>query len=319
MKPQIAFVSRYDDTKEAEWIHALNAAMIKAGMTDETVISFRAMRQEARQRAEIAIVANPDPADLARLPAIKWIHGVWAGVERMVSELGEKVPPIVRLVDPELARIMAEAVLAWSYYIQRDMPAYKHQQEKKIWKALDYRAPSSMTVGLIGLGALGQAAAKRLHDAGFNVTGWARSTKNIPHVESYTGEDGLLTVLGKSDIIVLLVPLTDETRSLMNDVRFRAMKKGAALINFARGPVVEAEPMLAAIERGDLAHAVLDVFNTEPLPERCPYWLNPAITILPHISAPTSSVSASKIVAANIANWRKTGVLPTTVDMKRGY
>ncbi len=221
MPSPIAFVSRMNAETEAVWKQALCAAM-----PEEDILSFSELSAEQKSRVDFAIVANPDPADIAALPGLTWIHSLWAGVERLVLELGEKAPPIVRLKDPELSRVMAEAVLAWTYYLQRDMPAYRKNQEKALWQELDYRHPGEMTIGLLGLGALGTAAAERLTHAGFNVSGWSRSEKAIAGVETLTGDDGLQTLLEKSDILVCLVPLTDATRGLLDAGRLAVMKQG---------------------------------------------------------------------------------------------
>ncbi|MBP8937365.1 glyoxylate/hydroxypyruvate reductase A [Agrobacterium genomosp. 3] len=314
MSSPIAFVSRMNAETEAVWKHALRAAM-----PQEEILAFSELTNEQRRAVDFAIVANPDPADIAALPGLTWIHSLWAGVERLVLELGDKAPPIVRLKDPELSRVMAEAVLAWTYYLQRDMPAYRDNQQKTLWQEFDYRHPREMTIGLLGLGALGTAAAERLRHAGFNVAGWSRSAKAIGGVETLTGDDGLQTLLEKSDILVCLVPLTDATRGLLDAGRLAAMKNGAALINFARGAVIIAEDLIAALDSGRLSHAVLDVFEQEPLPVSSAFWQHPKVTVLPHISAPTSRESSARIVAGNVYTWRETGTLPETVDMARGY
>lgn len=314
MPSPIAFVSRSPDANEAEWIDVLSAAM-----PNETIISIRMMTDEQRLSAEVAIVANPDPADIAKLTNLKWIHSLWAGVERLVAELGPAAPPIVRLTDPELTRVMAEAVLAWTYYLHRDMPAYREQQQNKVWQELDYRHPRDVTVGLIGIGTLGTASAARLVQAGFNVLGWSRSAKTLDSVTTLSGEQGLGELLSKSDIVVCLVPLTAETRGLINASRLATMKQGAALINFARGAVVVADDLLSALDSGQVSHAVLDVFEREPLDAQSPFWAHPKVTVLPHISAPTDRKTSAAIVAENIRNWRNEDVLPKTVDMKQGY
>ena len=314
MTSPIAYVSRAADDEETIWIETLSKAM-----PEEEIVSIRQMTATQRQAAEIAIVANPDPADIARLPRLKWIHSLWAGVERIVSELGPSAPPIVRLTDPELARVMGEAVLAWTYYLHRDMPAYRKHQEKRIWKDLEYRHPRDMTVGLIGLGLLGTEAAKRLRGAGFNVMGWSRALKDLEGVATVSGEAGLNELLATSDIAVCLVPLTAETRGIINRERLQRMKVGASIINFARGDIIVADDLLASLDSGHIAHAVLDVFETEPLDEGSPFWSHPSVTVLPHISAPTDRRSSAAIVAQNIRNWRTTGDLPATVDMQRGY
>jgi glyoxylate/hydroxypyruvate reductase A len=251
----IALVARLDPVEEDAWLAALTAVM-----PNENVVLFRTLSPSRRCDVEIAIVANPDPADVARLPILALVQSLWAGVERLVSELGPSAPPIVRMVDPEMARTMSEAVLAWTYYLQRDMPAYRENQQKALWQELDYRHPGEMTIGLLGLGALGTAAAERLTHAGFNVAGWSRSAKVIEGVETLTGDAGLQALLENSDILVCLVPLTDATRGLLDAGRLAAMKQGAALINFARGAVIVADDLIAVLDSGRLSHAVLDVF-----------------------------------------------------------
>jgi glyoxylate/hydroxypyruvate reductase A len=310
----IALVTRIPGEAERLWLEALSLTM-----PDETVVSFRQLDEKGRAAVDIAIVANPDPADLARLPGLKWIHSLWAGVERLVSELGDSALPVVRLVDPQLSCTMAEAVLAWSYYLFRDMPAYARFQRERGWQQLPYRRPEQVTIGLLGLGALGQAAAHRLTDAGFKVIGWSRSAKDVEGLETFSGDDGLSAVLRRSDILTCLLPLTSETRGLLNAERLALLPANASLINFARGPIVVSDDLLRALDAGHLNHAVLDVFDVEPLPEDAPFWNHPRITVLPHISAPTDRQTAAEIVAANIRTYRSTARLPSTVDFARGY
>lgn len=314
MHNTIAFVSRYDQQQNQNWLKALNNAL-----KTQNIIAVDEMSKAQKQACSIAIVANPDLANIALLPNLQLIHSLWAGVETLVDGLPQNSAPIIRLKDPELTRTMAEAVLAWSYYIQRDMPFYRLNQMAKKWQPRIYRSPSSMTIGIVGFGTLGQASAKILNQAGFHVVGWSRTPKKIDGFKTLTGDDGLTELLHDSDIVVLLLPLTKQTKGLMNDSRFLQMKQGAVLINFARGPIVDAQAMLKAIERKQLSHVVLDVFNVEPLPPTCPYWHNEAITLLPHIAAETSMTSAAQIVADNIATWQKTGCLPALVDRHLGY
>lgn len=314
MASPIAFVSRTTEANENEWIEVLSGAL-----PGESILPFKHMTTEQRAEAKIAIVANPDPADIAQLSGLEWIHSLWAGVERLVAELGAGAPPIVRLTDPELSRVMAEAVLAWTYYLHRDMPAYRDNQNKALWTEIEYRHPGEVTVGILGLGTLGTHAAARLCQAGFRTIGWSRSPKALDGVETLSGEAGLTRLLGESDILVCLVPLTAQTRGLLNAARFVDMKRGASIINFARGAVIVSADLLNALDEGHLSYAVLDVFEQEPLEPQSPFWHHPKVTVLPHISAPTNRKTAAAIVADNIRRWRETGILPATVDMDRGY
>jgi glyoxylate/hydroxypyruvate reductase A len=314
MNLPIAFVSRADKASEAQWIKTLSTAL-----PNERIVAYGEMSPDERQTCEFAIVANPDPQNIANLPNLKWMHSLWAGVEKLVAELGETAPPIVRLVDSELSRVMAEAVLAWTHYLQRDMPAYRALQNQGIWKELDYRHPNDMTVGVLGLGELGAEASKALSRAGFNVIGWSRSQKTIEGVTCLSGASGLETLFAKSDIIACVVPLTPETHGLINAVTLSTMKKGTSIINFARGAVIATDDLLAALDSGHIDHAVLDVFEKEPLDGSSRFWSHPRVTVLPHISAPTKPETSAAIVAKNYNHWRATGELPTTVDMSRGY
>lgn len=315
MSEPIAFLGNLDAEEEAEFLAALADAM-----PDETIRPFRTLSGAERAAVRIAIVANPDPAEVAQLPNLAWVQSLWAGVERLVRDLGPDSAPIVRLIDPELARTMAEAVLAWTYYLQRDMPAYRRQQETAIWHQLAYRPPGTMTVGLLGLGALGGAAAERLGQAGFRVAAWSRSEKAVaPGVTGFSGPEGLAGLLGASDIVVCLLPLTGETRGLLDAGRLAAMKPGAGLINFGRGPIVVTDALLAALDAGQLSHAVLDVFDVEPLPVDSALWRHPGVTVLPHISGPTTPASSAAVVAGNVRAYRASGRIPVAVDRARGY
>ncbi|GJD63210.1 2-hydroxyacid dehydrogenase [Methylobacterium frigidaeris] len=315
MSEPIAFLGNLDAEEEADFLAALSAAL-----PEETIRPFRRLSAAERAGIRIAIVANPDPAEVALLPNLAWIQSLWAGVERLVRDLGQNGVPIVRLIDPELARTMAEAVLAWTYYLQRDMPAYRRQQEAGTWRQLAYRPPSEVTVGLLGLGALGSAAAERLTGAGFRVAAWSRSPKEVPPgVTGFSGSEGLADLLAASDIAVCLLPLTGETRGLLDAGRLAGMKPGAALINFGRGPIVATDALIAALDAGQLSHAVLDVFEVEPLPPESPLWRHPGVTVLPHISGPTTPASAAAVVAGNLRAYRASGRIPAAVDVIRGY
>lgn len=311
---RIALVTRLTPAAESAWLEHLRRAM-----PGEQIDPVQDLSTDERTQVDIAIVANPDPADLAQLPNLVWVQSLWAGVERLVSELGALSRPIVRLVDPELSRTMSEAVLAWTYYLFREMPTYAAQQRTRDWAPLPYRRPSRTTIGLLGLGELGRASAARLQEVGFDVQGWSRGRKDLPGINCHCGEGGLNALLARSEILVCLLPLTAETRGMLNARRLARLPHGAQIINFARGPIIDDPALLAALDSGKVAHAVLDVFDTEPLPASSPFWGHPAVTVLPHISATTDPESAAQIVAGNIAGWRRDATIPEAVDLKRGY
>lgn len=314
MKITIPFVSRFNEEEERIWLTELSLKM-----PGESILPFSKLTATEKQNAEIAIVANPDPKDLAQLPNLIWVHSVWAGVERMVRELGSPKYSIVRLVDKELTNTMVEAVMAWTLFLHRDMPAYALQQAQALWQPLPSVPARARTVAVLGLGELGANSAKRLSEFGFSVLGWSRTEKSIDGVTTYFGEDGLEAILKKSDIVVCLLPLTSTTEGLLNFDTLALLKPGAQLINFARGPIVDEEALQYNLNTGHLKHAVLDVFAIEPLPRSHPFWTHPRVTVLPHIAATTSPFSASRIVAQNIRNYRHLNILPDTVDLQAGY
>lgn len=312
----IAFVSRLPAPEIQQWIRVLQALL-----PEYEIRLFKSLSLQQKQKCSVAIVANPDPAELRQLPNLDWVHSTWAGVERMVSELSVEEAPfaIVRLTDPTLAQTMAEAVLAWTLYLHREMPEYRQQQEKKEWFQRPYISANERTVGILGLGNMGYTSAERLRGNGFNVLGWSRTKKTLQGIPTYTDDSGLQSILAQSDIIVNLLPLTHATRGLFNTSRFTQCKQGAAIINFGRGPSIVDADLIAALDAGILSHAVLDVFAQEPLPENHPYWLHGKISLLPHISAQTNQQTASEIVTNNIREYFKTGCLPKTVDRQLGY
>lgn len=311
----IALLSNLSHSGEDELIASLAVAM-----SSEAVVRASEMTPSQLESVEIAIVSNPDPAKLALMPNLVWIQSLSAGVERLVAAVGPAGPAITRLIDPEMARTMAESVLAWTHYIQRDMPLYLRQQRSRVWRKQTYREPKQTTVGIVGFGALGAAAAQRLRCSGFNVGGWSRSAKaTVDGITMFTGECGLSRMLSVSDIVVCLLPLTAETRGLLDASRLESMKTGSALINFARGPIVVTEDLVNALDNNHLSHAVLDVFDEEPLQALSPLWSHPNITILPHITGPTNIQTAASIVAQNVSSYRSSGVVPRSVDRSAGY
>jgi glyoxylate/hydroxypyruvate reductase A len=310
----IPFVSSLNAQEEQDWVSALSSAL-----PSESIKPFSTLSKQQKQAAEIAIIANPNPDDLKQLPNLVWVHSVWAGVEKLLQGNATPNYSIVRLIDPELSRTMSEAVLAWSLYLHRNMPDYRMQQAKAVWNPLPYVPAPERKIGVLGLGELGQASAKLLKNFGFSVIGWSRSAKDIAGVECLNGQDGLDDLLSQSDILVCLLPQTPETEGLLGHENLAKLKPGAQLINFARGKIVDEDALLHELNVGRIHHAVLDVFQYEPLPRSHTFWTHPNITVLPHISAPTTVESAVSIVAQNIRNYRHLNMLPATVDVQLGY
>jgi glyoxylate/hydroxypyruvate reductase A len=310
----IPFVSRGLPDDRQDWINQLSLRMPFAMVRD-----FASCTADERARARVAIVANPEPADVAAMPNLVWVQSLWAGVERLVAELPADGPNIVRLVDPQLAETMAEAVLAWTLYLHRSMPIYRQQQNDRVWRQHRLATARETCVGLLGFGHLGRKAAERLVANGFTVAAWDLSPQPMAGVTPYRGQDGLQAMLASSDIIVLLLPLTSMTRGIIRKETLLHCKSGAAVINFARGGLVVSEDLLAALDSRRISHAVLDVFDVEPLPEDDVFWRRTDVTVLPHISAPTNRSTAAAIASRNIQEFLTNGSVPSAVDRNRGF
>lgn len=310
----IALVTQLSDAENQAWL-----ALFKEQMPTEDVVIFSQMNNEQRLTCDIAIIANPLLEQLESLPNLVWVHSLWAGVESLVKAVEKMKLTLVRLIDPMLSQTMAEAALAWTLYLHRDMPKYAKQQSQKVWHQLAYIEPKDRHVSILGLGALGQEAAKVLRAQSFKVSGWSYSQKTLEGVSCFHGEEGLQAMLTDTHILICLLPLTDMTNGLINREFIGHLPDGAQLINFARGGIINSADLFTALDTGKLDHAVLDVFEQEPLSHDSEYWQHEKITVLPHISAQTNPVSASRIVAMNVNTYRQHGVVPEGVDMGKGY
>lgn len=310
----IPFISQLPKQEENFWLTALNQAL-----PDENIVAFSDFKLAEKKQVTLAIVANPNAEVLAEFENLVWVHSVWAGVEHLMMALAESPIEVVRLIDPRLSRAMSEAVLAWSLYLHRDMPRYAKQQKNKHWLQHPLVSANERRIGILGLGELGQVSAVQLQHHGFNVMGWSRTAKKITNVSCYSGECGLREMVAQSDILVCLLPLTRATKAMVNKNLLTQLPQGSAIINFARGGIINTGDLLAALNSNHLSHAVLDVFEHEPLTPDSVLWQHPDITILPHISAPTNLNSACDIVAKNILNFRATGQIPKAVSKINGY
>ena len=314
MKSIVPFISMLPKADIDEWLKVLKKKLPK-----ERIVKSSSLKKSDYKKIDVAIVANPNPTEVKKLINLKWVQSVWAGVEKLVESFkGEKVR-IIRLVDPEMNRTMAEAVLSWVLYLHRDMHFYRIQQNKRIWKENDYIKPSKKIVSFIGLGELGSASAAKLIKNGFNVCGWSRGKKNISKVKSFTGKLGLKKMLKQTDILVCLIPLTKQTKYLLNYKTLSYLKRGASIINFARGAVINVKDLVRHLNSGKIKHAVLDVFEQEPLPKASILWKHKNVTVLPHISAHTNMDTASDIFYKNIKMYRLKNRIPKSVDKVRGY
>lgn len=274
----------------------------------------------AAEEITYAFVWKVPAGVLAGLPGLQVVFSLGAGVDKVVST--DVVPahlPLVRMVDPSLKQGMGEFVLMQALYSHRDMPAFAAQQARREWAERAVPLARHRTVGIMGLGELGRHCAEHLVRMGFTVRGWARSSHHIDGVECFAGEAALPPFLAQTDILVCLLPLTPESRGILNARTFGALPRGSYLINVARGGHLVDDDLLAALASGQIAGATLDVFHEEPLPAEHPFWSHPGIIVTPHISAPTQPETAAPTVIAGIRRHQAGLPLLNVVDRAIGY
>ncbi|MFC7690685.1 2-hydroxyacid dehydrogenase [Paeniroseomonas aquatica] len=247
-----------------------------------------------------------DMAELRRYPNLRLIVSMGAGVDHLMRPPGPPPGiPVARLVDTRLTQGMTEWVLLNVLRFHRQDAEYRAQQAARIWHELPAPDTAARRIGILGLGELGGDAARRLLALGFPVMGWSRRPKDLPGVEGFHGAAGLEAMLARSDILVCLLPLTPDTRGLLDARRLGLLPRGAFLLNAARGGHVVQPDLLAALDAGHLAGAALDVFEPEPLPADHPFWAHPKVVLTPHAASITIPRSAAPQVVENIHRARE--------------
>ena len=269
---------------------------------------------------DYALVWCPEPGLLASLPNLKLILSLGAGVDHILCDpdLPHGVP-LVRLVDSYMTDAMSEYVALQVLRLHRQDLEYRAQQESAIWRELDQKNAAERTVGILGFGELGRDAARKLQGLGFDVALWGRRPRAVEGLRGYAGSSGLAALLGRSEILVCLLPLTAETEGILNTRTFSLLPRNAAVINAARGGHLVEEDLLGALARGHLSAAVLDVFRDEPLPARHPFWRHPRIVVTPHIAAATHPPTAAPIILDNIRRFEEGRPLLHEIDPAQGY
>lgn len=266
------------------------------------------------------IIASPGGTveDFRPFTRCKAVLNLFAGVERLVGN-PTLTQPLCRMVDPSMTQSMAEWVAGHVLRHHLGTDAHVLGQDG-VWRN-HVVAPlaAERGVGILGMGELGSAAARMLAGIGFDVAGWSRTAKAIPGIATFAGEDGLAAVLARSEILVLLLPLTAATENLLDARRLALLPQGAVVVNAARGGLIDDAALLDALDAGRLAHATLDVFRTEPLPPGHPFWAHPKITVTPHIAAETRPATAARVIVENIRRGEAGEPLLYRVDPARGY
>ena len=316
----VLLTGRMDAAERDEWLRALRdaAPQCRWWCDDDGDIPHDAI--------EVAVVANPAPGALAALPRLRLVQSLWAGVDKLLADatLPTQVP-LARMVDPAMNAAMAETARWAVLSLHRGFFDYAAQQREGAWRPHTQRRADEVPVLVLGLGQMGRAVAARLQAQGYRVSAWRATAADAAHrpapagVAVQSGRDALAALLNAAEIVVNLLPLTPATRGLLDANFFAAMPAGASLVNLARGAHLVDDDLLAALDSGHLRHAVLDVFDSEPLPAEHRYWQHPQVSVLPHVGALTDALSAAQVVAANLQALRDGAPLAHLVDRARGY
>ena len=295
------------ETEQPEfWIPRLRAAL-----PDDEVVSA------VKGSIDVALVATPPAGLLGQLKGVKLIQSLWMGVERLLHDPGlPKGVPLARLIDPGMVAAMSETVLAhvldWHHHHYR----YRAQQAERQWRRRKQYLASDRTIGILGLGELGSDAARKLLALGFKVAGYSRRPKRLPGLESHTELEPMLRA---TDALVCLLPLTAQTRGILNGRNLGKLKKHACVINVARGAHLAVPDLLQLLDSGHLSHAYLDVFDSEPLPAASPLWKHPGVSITPHSAALTEPRTAIPKIVENVERVRRGETPLHLVDFSAGY
>lgn len=284
------------------------------------------LRDDTFDRASIhyAFVWKPAADTFDDLPNLKAILSLGAGVDGLLRHPRLPDVPIVRFVDEELSQCMADYVVAQVSMHQRLFTQYKADQKARRW-VQHYPAPAtSISVGIMGLGVIGQHTARELLPLGYEVLGWSRSRKSIDGVTCFAGAGELDAFLARTDILVALLPLTPETEGILNYETFSKLRRGPlangpVIVNAARGGHNREVDIVRALTDGTLGAASLDVFEVEPLPADSPLWDLENCYITPHIAAISNERTGAAYFGKVIEDHEAGGPLPNVVDIARGY
>ena len=269
---------------------------------------------------DYALVWKPPAGVLKRFTNLKAILSLGAGVDGVLvdPELPTDIP-VCRLVDRCLTQGMTEYILYYVIHYHRRMAEYAALHAARDWQNLPQEDARRRRIGIMGLGELGADAAEKLVALDYDVACWSRSAKTMDGVASFHGENGLSAFLARTQILICLLPLTEQTRGILNAETLAKLPEGAVVINCARGGHVVDDDLLAALDSGHIAGATLDVFNEEPLPAEHPYWTHPKVIVTPHVASLTVPHSAAEYIADNIRRIERGETPLNVVDLGSGY
>jgi len=287
---------------------ALDAAGISAHLAQEIVPA---------QVDYIVYAPNSSLRDFTPYTRARAVLNLWAGVEQITGNTTLRIP-LARMVDPGLTTGMVEWVTGHVLRYHLGMDAHI-VNPARAWVPTAPPLARERDVVILGLGALGTACAQALLGLGFRVSGWSRSPKDVAGVTCFHGAEGLPQALAKGQIVVTLLPDTPATTNILNAETLAQLPRGASLINPGRGPLIDDDALIAALDSGQIAHATLDVFRIEPLPQDHPFWAHRQVTVTPHIAAETRTITASEVIVENIRRGEAGEPFIHLVDRALGY
>lgn len=295
-----------------EYRDHLPAALAEKG------VRARIVTEAAPAEVDYIIYAPSAPLqDFTPYTRTKAVLSLWAGVERIVGN-HTLTKPLCRMVDPGLTEGMVEWVVG--HALRHHLGMDRHiVNPGRAWDPTCPPLARERPVAMLGLGALGLAAARALQALNFPVRGWSRTPKEVPGLPTDHGPEGLIHTLAGVQIVVTLLPKTPETENILNSRTLAAIAPGAVILNPGRGALIDDAALLAALDAGHIGHATLDVFRTEPLPPDHPFWAHPKVTVTPHIAADTRAVTAARVIAENIRRGETGEPFLHQVDRARGY
>lgn len=272
-------------------------------------------------RVDAFVGWKPPQGDLDRMPNLKWLQTLSAGVDDWLTREDVTDRFAMSAAQGSHRIQMPENILGALFNLTKPFVPFAFAQKENLWERRVSEPLAGKTLGILGLGAIGQELARKAAALELRVIGTRRTPGAIEHVDQVFSADETDSVLAQSDYVLLLLPLTEETRDFMNAKRLAKMKTSATLLNFGRGALVVDDDLVAAVKAGTIAGAVLDVFRTEPLPEEHPFWTTDGITVLPHLGGlhPDRDTLVAEIVSENARRFLDGEPLMNRVDFERGY
>lgn len=271
------------------------------------------------EQADVALCWNPSSGTLGQYPDLRLIHSIAAGADQIFKDVSRPLQvPVCRIIDPDHRLGMVEYVLWGVLHYHRGFDQMLKNQAQVLWKRPGQQPAQQTRVGVMGLGELGRAVASQLAGLGFDTRGWARRAKQVDGVKTFQGEQ-LNEFLDGLDILVCLLPLTNETDGILGKDIFTRMAQGAVLINCGRGEHLQRDELFAALDSGQMRGALLDVFEQEPLPVDDSFWRHPQITVTPHIASSASYEVIAQQILENLHRLEAGQPLANQVNSEQGY